>query len=52
MGRNNVVGDVDVVREGLASLAARTGADELMVTTMVHGHADRLESYRLVAEEV
>jgi hypothetical protein len=22
------------------------------VTTMTHGHADRLESYRLVAEEV
>jgi luciferase family oxidoreductase group 1 len=52
MGRNNVVGDVDVVREGLASLAARTAANELMITTMVHGHADRLESYRLVAEEV
>jgi luciferase family oxidoreductase group 1 len=52
LGRSNVVGDVEVVREGLASLAARTGANELMVTTMVHGHADRLESYRLVAEEV
>jgi hypothetical protein len=40
------------VREGLAELVARTGADELMVTTMVHGPADRLRSYRLVAEAV
>ncbi len=29
---------------------ARTGVDELMITTMVPGHADRLRSYELVAE--
>jgi hypothetical protein len=29
---------------------ARTGADELMVSTMVHSHEDRVESYRLVAQ--
>ena len=52
LGRSNVVGDVATVRKGLTDLAERTGADELMITTMVHGHADRLESYRLVAEEV
>jgi len=38
------------VREGLAQLAERTGADELMVTTMVHAHADRIRSFELVAE--
>jgi luciferase family oxidoreductase group 1 len=45
-----VVGDPPTVRAGLADLAARTGADELMVTTMVHGTADRLRSYELVAD--
>jgi luciferase family oxidoreductase group 1 len=45
-----IVGDAEVVREGLEDLAALTGADELMITTMVHGHADRLRSYELVAE--
>jgi hypothetical protein len=38
------------VRRELVQLAERTGADELMVTTMVHGHDHRLRSYELVAE--
>ncbi len=46
-----VLGDPATVRDELESLAARTGVDELMVTTMVHGHDDRLASYRLLAEE-
>ena len=37
------------VRAELEALAARTGADELMITTMVHGAADRLRSYELLA---
>ncbi|MEY2458383.1 MAG: hypothetical protein QOG30_213 [Acidimicrobiaceae bacterium] len=45
-----IVGDPGEVRRGLEELAARTGVDELMVTTMVHGHEDRLRSYELVAE--
>jgi len=45
-----IVGDPDEIRAGLDELANRTGADELMVTTMVHGHDDRLRSYELVAE--
>ena len=45
-----IVGDPDEVRAGLAELAAQTGVDELMITTMVHGAADRLRSYELVAE--
>jgi len=52
VGRSSVVGSPATVRAGLAELVERTGADELMITTMTHGHADRLESYRLVAEEV
>ena len=46
-----VLGDPATVRYELEQLAARTGVDELMVTTMVHGHDDRLTSYRLLAEE-
>jgi len=45
-----IAGDPGEVRRGLEELAARTGVDELMVTTMVHGHEDRLRSYELVAE--
>jgi luciferase family oxidoreductase group 1 len=45
-----VVGDPAEVRRALQDLAERTGADELVITTMIHGHADRLRSYELVAE--
>jgi luciferase family oxidoreductase group 1 len=45
-----VMGDPTTVRAELLALAARTGADELMITTMVHGAADRLHSYDLVAD--
>jgi luciferase family oxidoreductase group 1 len=45
-----IVGDAEVVTEGLEELATLTGADELMITTMVHGHTDRLRSYELVAK--
>ena len=37
------------MRRGLAELVERTGADELIITTMVHGYDDRLRSYELVA---
>lgn len=47
---SNIVGSPETVRKGLESLLADTQADELMVTTMVHGHEDRLRSYDLVAE--
>jgi alkanesulfonate monooxygenase SsuD/methylene tetrahydromethanopterin reductase-like flavin-dependent oxidoreductase (luciferase family) len=47
---SNFIGSPETVRKGLETLLADTGADELMVTTMVHGHADRVRSYELVAE--
>jgi luciferase family oxidoreductase group 1 len=46
----HVVGSPETVRDGLQALQERTGAAELMLTTNVHGHADRLRSYELVAE--
>jgi luciferase family oxidoreductase group 1 len=45
-----IVGAPKTVREGVEKLLADTEADELMITTSVHGHADRLYSYELLAE--
>ena len=47
---DHVVGDPDAVRRGLDDLVDRTRADELMVTTNVHDHRERLRSFELVAE--
>jgi luciferase family oxidoreductase group 1 len=45
----HVIGDPDMVRAGLESLALRTGADELMISTRVHSYDARLRSLELVA---
>ena len=47
---DQVMGSPETVRRGLLELAERTGADELMLTTVVYDHADRLRSYELVAD--
>jgi luciferase family oxidoreductase group 1 len=47
---SRIVGDPTGVSTELRALVERTGADELMVTTMVHSPDDRVRSYRLVAE--
>jgi luciferase family oxidoreductase group 1 len=45
-----VIGDPDKVKLRLEQLREKSGADELMLTTMVHAHEDRIRSYELVAE--
>ena len=45
-----VVGSPETVRQGLQAFAARTGADELMVTAQIFDHDARLRSYRIAAE--
>jgi alkanesulfonate monooxygenase SsuD/methylene tetrahydromethanopterin reductase-like flavin-dependent oxidoreductase (luciferase family) len=45
----SVVGSPNTVAQGLESFVARTGADELMITTQMHDHAARLRSYELIA---
>ena len=45
-----VVGSPATVVEQLGRLVDVTGADEVVVTTMTHGHADRVRSYALLAE--
>jgi luciferase family oxidoreductase group 1 len=47
---SQVVGGPDRVRRKIADLLEITSADELMVTTTVHDHSDRLRSYELLAE--
>lgn len=44
------VGDPDDVTERLETLQRVTGADELVVTSVTHGHADRLRSHELIAK--
>ncbi|MCV7432215.1 LLM class flavin-dependent oxidoreductase [Mycolicibacterium bacteremicum] len=44
------VGDAEQVAERLAALARVTGADELVITSVAHDHADRLRSHELIAE--
>ena len=46
----SVVGSPNSVREGVARLAERTGADELIVAAPVHDHSARLRSYAILAE--
>jgi luciferase family oxidoreductase group 1 len=45
-----VAGTPGRVREQLEALAQRMGADELMVTSHIHDHAERVRSYELLAE--
>jgi luciferase family oxidoreductase group 1 len=46
------LGSPDTVRAQLSGLLERTGADELMLTTMVYDIADRIRSFELVTEKV
>ncbi len=45
------VGSPTQVADQLQILQEATGADELIVTTIVHDHADRVRSYELLAKE-
>ena len=45
-----IVGSVATVQARLEEIAGQTAADEIMVTTMVHDHAERLRSYEKLAE--
>jgi luciferase family oxidoreductase group 1 len=45
----SVVGTPDAVRQGMKAFAARSGANELMVTAMIHDHQARLRSFEIAA---
>ena len=42
----------ETVRDALVALVESTQADELVITTAVHSHGDRVRSYELIAEAV
>ncbi|WP_131747666.1 MsnO8 family LLM class oxidoreductase [Frankia sp. Cppng1_Ct_nod] len=44
------VGSPETVVRRLRTLRDATGADELLITTITHDHADRVRSYELLAE--
>ena len=44
-----VLGTPETVRRGIAAFAARTGADELMLTGQIFDHAARLRSFEIAA---
>ena len=44
------IGDPETVYAGISRLAQQTGADEIMIVSMVYDHAERVKSYELLAE--
>lgn len=46
----NFVGTPETVKLRLLRLAEESGADEVIVTSMIHSHGERLHSYALLAE--
>jgi luciferase family oxidoreductase group 1 len=46
----SAIGSPSTVRKALLDFIARTGADELMITSQMFDHAARLRSYEIVAE--
>jgi luciferase family oxidoreductase group 1 len=50
--RSMIIGGPETVASRVAELLESTQADELMVTTMVHDHNDRLRSYELLTKAV
>lgn len=51
-GEGQAMGSPETVRRQLAELLARTGADELMLSTLVYDVTDRIRSFELIAEQV
>nr|MBA3425950.1 LLM class flavin-dependent oxidoreductase [Rubrobacter sp.] len=45
-----IMGDAETVRSKIEEIAEPTGADEIMVTTNVYDHGERLRSYERLAE--
>lgn len=44
-----LIGSPETVRAGIERLVERTGADEVMVSSMLYGHRERVRSYELLA---
>jgi alkanesulfonate monooxygenase SsuD/methylene tetrahydromethanopterin reductase-like flavin-dependent oxidoreductase (luciferase family) len=44
-----ITGTPDQVAARIEELVAETGADEVLVSSMIHSHEERLRSYELLA---
>ena len=45
-----IIGAPDTVTSRIQEISARTMADEVMISTFIHGHSDRMRSYELLAD--
>ncbi len=50
IAKGHIFGSPETVKAGLRDLIERTGADELIISTMVFDPEDRLRSYELIAD--
>ncbi len=48
--QGSIIGGPATVKAGLAALAEETGADELMIHSMIYDHSARLRSYEILRE--
>ena len=48
--RESIWGTPQFVKERLKSLIARTGANEIMINSMIHNPEDRIKSYELISK--
>lgn len=48
--RESIWGTPAIVKEKLESLIARTGANEVMINSMIHNPKDRIKSYELISK--
>jgi luciferase family oxidoreductase group 1 len=48
--RQTCIGSPATVKARLLELIEQTGANELMITTLIYGHENRVRSYELIAE--
>ncbi|MFP7366643.1 hypothetical protein SFC07_12855 [Corynebacterium callunae] len=44
-----IIGDAPTVKQGLADLATKTGADEILVQAEIFDHSARIRSYEITA---
>lgn len=52
MKKKMIIGNPREVRSSLQNIAKHYGVDEIMILTITHSPKDRIESYRLIAEEL
>ncbi|MCM3567711.1 LLM class flavin-dependent oxidoreductase [Neobacillus mesonae] len=52
MKQNMIIGNPQVVCERIKELQAKYQADEMMIVTITHNPQDKIQSYRLIADEL